>query len=401
MQSAKWVLLAAVLGVASAYVIWGRQEPPPASPSPNPVDTKPAPPPPVDVTAQQAIVVPHDPDLPHEASNPDATTMRSRLLSEPPEIDFGVVDPESHHPFVFVLKNPTAKPIHIVEVRAGCGCVSVQPLDVVLEPGASCELKGSYHAKRERYSDHVSIGVVTDEGDNAVVAPAVKATVHHEIVLEPPAASFGMIRKGASQSITLAVKHFAGKPFRILSVGGDANEEIKITHRPKPGGPGDVHLVEVVFSAGARLGLIKGEYKIYTDNEKAREIPLSVIAGVQGDLIVQPLSIVAMRRLDGNVPRLEVYLRRVDNRPLALLDVKDSQGLEVAWKTTVEGVQIKLELNYPQPFPQDGRAYRGDLILKLEGLPDLRVPYIFSPPVDQKHGRPIVGKPKLPALGAP
>lgn len=405
----RFTVLGALLGLAAAYVIWGRQAPP-AEPA-----VAPPPPPAVAETKPPDLPPPEKQLVPPLTGQPgDATSAHpgkyepvsgqptvSKLTVEPPLIDLGKVDPETHHPLLFKISNPTDKAITIKEAAGSCGCLNVSPLARKLEPGESCELRASYHALPSRYADRVAIYVRTDEAVWAHVTPTVVATVHHELLLEPPSASFGMIAAGQANTLKLELRHYNEEPFKVLKIEGDAQAEIALAHRPKPGANGAAHEIEVTLKAGQRSGLIKGSYTIVTDNPKARRIPLGVLASVRGEVIVQPLSFIAMRRPDGSIAPLTCYLRRADNLPVQVDAVADSAGRAVEATFKAQGVQLEGTIRFKESYERHYGSLNGELIFKLAGGKELRVPYALSAPLDPQTHEPL-SKPALPPkLGAP
>ena len=85
----RWLVLAAVLGVAAAYVVWGRKAPPPPGPG------------------QATPVKGEDPALLTDSSGaftqPDPNVPKTQLVVEPETFDFKTVEPDTHHEALFQI----------------------------------------------------------------------------------------------------------------------------------------------------------------------------------------------------------------------------------------------------------------------------------------------------------
>jgi len=139
------------------------------------------------------------------------------LRIEPPQILLGAVAPRSQNPIKFTIRNVSSKPVTIIEAKASCKCTTMNSLDgTVLEPGGTAVIDATMDAPSLPGEKDAHIYITYDEAERAVVA-SVRAVVRMEVEADPP---FVDIRGGKLQTI-VKVKAFDGKPFRVVSAGGE------------------------------------------------------------------------------------------------------------------------------------------------------------------------------------
>lgn len=140
------------------------------------------------------------------------------LRVEPAVIDLGRIDASSKHPVQFTLRNITNAPQTILDARPSCKCTALNALaGRTLQPGEAIALDATMDAPSMPGDKDAQIFILVEGFDRRIVA-TIKSVVVMPIESDPP---FVDIREGRLRATTRVVAR-DGKPFRILSAGGNA-----------------------------------------------------------------------------------------------------------------------------------------------------------------------------------
>ncbi len=195
---------------------------------------------------------------------------------EPAEVDFGVCRPKEKKPAEFTIVNKGSAPLTISEVTPSCKCTDLENISgKVIQPGERLSFKASMamppapggkdakvFVRFKGWSQKVLIGKM-----KAVVKMAIEASPDHlDAVAKPD-------RPVAPTSGTLTVTSRDGKPFRILSAGGEKPRFIGFN--PDSDSPRTTYQLAWDLSRWPCEGM-KLWWIIETDHPECRALPVEI-----------------------------------------------------------------------------------------------------------------------------
>ena len=198
----RWIVMSCLLGLLTAYVIWGN----PPAPKQAPVEEQPAPKVVVATTptvpAGTAIVppIPSGPEpLTPERIADDAMHGLTELHFEPDSLNFGSVNVGETKVKSILVRNPTDKPINVKDLHPSCHCIEVKMADTVILPGQAQPIEVSFKGLPNRRDSTVSGFFKTDEKGTPDVVFKVHAHVQQEVVIDPPYVQFDRVNQERTQ----------------------------------------------------------------------------------------------------------------------------------------------------------------------------------------------------------
>lgn len=140
------------------------------------------------------------------------------LRFEPATIDLGAVAPASRHPVRFVVRNISQKPVVIEDTRSSCKCTAITSLaGITLAPNASAVIDATMDAPTVPGEKDAFIYVTVQGADRPAVAK-ISAIVRMAVEANP----YYIDIRGGKLSSVVHVRSIDGRPFRVLSAGGEA-----------------------------------------------------------------------------------------------------------------------------------------------------------------------------------
>lgn len=358
-ETLRSVALAAVLGLAVSYVLWGR-------------NTSDARPPDEPGTGVQSVT---------EAPRPNQPARRSKLTIEPRLVDLDTVRVDTHHEIVFTIHNPTNEAIEVTKVSSGCACVAAKVDPPFIQPGEHRSLRVKYSAKRGKMEDKVLIRLITDEPNKAWVEAHVHAKIYHEVIVEPRALNFGTVTPGDSKTATFTVRHAKGMPFEIRTIN-HRTKAFEFSWKPKVEGDRSEYLVTAKCNTKQFAINIKETCHILTDlkAKDARAIPFDVIVIIRGNYSLKPPAFLTVATLEGGTKApLKLAIGRYQPGDMELESIRDMAGRPVSYTSERVGSQIQVEIKFKVPLPPH-ETTAGNFLVQMKGEKHpLRVPYRVAP----------------------
>jgi hypothetical protein len=367
------IVISCLLGLLTAYVIWGhRSAPPPADERREPTfvaattNTTPTPTVP-SATGSRAP----------EAIAEDAMHGLTDLRFEPEALDFGSVPVGEARVKAIVVRNPTDHTINVKELHPSCHCIEVKMAHTAVLPGHAEPIEVTFHALPNRKDSTVKGYFKTDEKGTPDVAFKVHAFVKQEIVIEPSIAQFERGKKHEVATKDVTVKSADGQPFALKSVKG-THPEFTYTWAPAPNSNSSVYTVTVSLLA-AHNGPLHDEATVMTDRANAPGLALYISATIAPELSSAPPIVAADLQPGGHVGKFVAELRHTVPGRLEIRGV--IEGLDPKYrlpvKYDVERVSdeaVKLTIELTEAFPM--RTPFGQFMIKTNvEEDDYRLPY--------------------------
>lgn len=266
--------------------------------------------------------------------------------------DFGSVPRGAQLFHRFEVHNPYAVRLELFNIRASCGCVSVNPTTLQLEPRQKAYLDVTMDARRFTGSKTVTIYVSVGPEFTSTATLQVSAQSRADVVFNPGEVNFGVVPRGQSPVQTIDVEYAGNLDWRV-------NEVVKNS------APLDVNLEEVYRRVGqvgyrvrvtlkpdAPAGAIKQEVHLKTNDPATPLVPVLIEANVQSILSAAPSTVNMGGPKVGQVVTKLFVVK--GNRPFKIMAIEGlGEGLEAdisANPTTAHTVSLKFTPPKSGPF---------------------------------------------------
>ncbi len=134
---------------------------------------------------------------------------------DPPELDFGVVQPDADMTGSMQLRNISGAPLKITAMKSDCKCTTIQDLTgTILQPGESVEVTAVMEGRPGQGSKNSEIRFVFEGYGLATFK--IKSRVSRAVALEPTTLT---AQGGTSGVVTLTASD--ARPFNILASNGE------------------------------------------------------------------------------------------------------------------------------------------------------------------------------------
>jgi len=155
----------------------------------------------------------------------------------------------------------------------------------VIPPNGEGEVKVTYSSGKLKGEQSKSITVHSDDPEHPRISLTVKGSVKEAVVCRPERLIFGKVVLGESLTRQLTVTPGEGEKAEVKSV--EINSEY-LTADFSESKEKDGYIVTVTLSPDAPRGPIYAELRINTDNEHAKQVTVSVMATVTGEIVTTP-----------------------------------------------------------------------------------------------------------------
>jgi hypothetical protein len=201
--------------------------------------------------------------------------------------DFGVVPSGADLKYRLKITNKYQQTVHIAGVASSCGCTAAKPARDTLASEESTYLEISMDTRRFVHLKETFLTVTFDQPLFAQVRIPVKAFINPDVLLNPGAAEFGGIPKGAEALRRIAITYvWRGKSIRD-AVCKNPNVLPKLVEVRRDAAA--VHYeLHVTIKATAPLGELREQVTLVTDDPANPSIPVLVEARVEADYAVSP-----------------------------------------------------------------------------------------------------------------
>lgn len=211
----------------------------------------------------------------------------SQTLASANQHDFGAVAKASKQEHVFQFVNTLDTDLHLLNVRASCGCTIPTILTPVVKPGETAQLRAKFDTMKfdGARSATLSVSVRKDSPytEYSEIQFAVKGQIRRDVVLQPGAVDFSDVLSGKDVQRTLQLK-YAGDPNwmvrEVKSSNPNVTVEIKETRRDQTARRVDYELV-VKMSGEQTEGQFSDNLTIITNDRRNQMISVDVAGRIQ------------------------------------------------------------------------------------------------------------------------
>jgi|ERR1043165_7893545 hypothetical protein len=332
--STRWLVLAAVLGLCTSYVLWGLPRTPDGS---------------AHIPATTAATTP----APGTGATPVPPVRPTKLTLDPEEIDFGIVPLNESRTAAQRVSNPTDKSIGIRELHGSCGCLTVTSTGTEIPPGGSITLNYKFAATSGKKS-LINAYFRSNEPSDPYTVINLHATVKQEIVLDPDSLNFGPVGKNEPKTMDFVVRSDDGKPFEIRSIAG-SRQEYTFTWEPGGGVDRSGYRVHATFKS-KKGGTLNDTAAVFTDRAVNGTMPLYLQASVKPDLTCDPPNVAAKADAARVVPPFVTVMKRTTPGKLEIMSVEEESKppYKLPVEFNVEQLSedsCRLTIRFKAPYP--------------------------------------------------
>jgi hypothetical protein len=277
--------------------------------------------------------------------------------------DFGNVPRAAKVEFPFVITNPYNQDIHIVAVRASCGCTMPRIANDTIKPNEQGAIIAEFNTRAFTGQHGARVTVTIDRPQYAEVQLSVKGYIRTDIVLDPSQVSLGSVAQGQPAEKTIRIEHAGREDWKITNVVANSpylTASVKEAART----PGRVsYELAVQLKPDAPAGYIKDELHLSTNDRRATEFPVAVEGLIVSDLTVSPTSLMLGTVQPGQKVTKQVVLKGA--KPFRIVDVR-CDNAAFSFATSNEAKILHLV-----PVTYTATASAGKFVQKIEFVTDL------------------------------
>jgi hypothetical protein len=220
--------------------------------------------------------------------------------------DFGSVPRGAQLSYRFPLTNIYATELHIVTIRASCGCTTVTPATKVLKPRQTSYI--DIFMDTRKFTGPKAVTIYLTVGPDYISTATLRVTANSraDVVFNPGQVNFGVVSPGQTPKQTIDVEYAGVLPWKVTEVvktSAPFNVTVEELYR-RPGQVG--YRATVALKADAPAGPLHHQLQLRTNDKESPLLPILVEGTVQAPLTVVP-GTVAMGDLRVN----EVKTQRV------------------------------------------------------------------------------------------
>jgi len=181
------------------------------------------------------------------------------LVTEPSNVDLGIVEGDETVSFQVLLSNPGDSPLVIDEVGTSCGCTVAFLPDSVLEAGESVLLSGEFATRKMEGDVRKAIFLSTNDPFRARAVIMLRIWVQRKLTLSTEVVNFSNADPEGGTVREVLFRPGSDVDFEIVGISGDSDQVewevvpgeregdrvIRFTSKPLPWGTDIAGVVEV------------------------------------------------------------------------------------------------------------------------------------------------------------
>ena len=215
---------------------------------------------------------------------------------------FGVVPSFSKQEHVFEFENTFDYPLHLVNVRASCGCTKPSILTPVVQPGEFAKVMAKYDTKnfRGKKKATVSLTVRKDQpySEYGEVQFSVEGTIRRDVVLNPGTLNFEDVTLGEEAVRSVQILYAGNPQWRIVDAKS-SNPNISVEYREIQRNIQTNRVdyeVLINLSKDQRVGLIKDQIILTTNDASNKNLAVNIDGTVKAVVQVSPVQLGALAK---------------------------------------------------------------------------------------------------------
>ena len=253
--------------------------------------------------------------------------------------DFGTVEQGEQVTHLFRFTNQGGKDLRIASLKTSCGCTAAIISDKVIPSGGEGIISTTFDTSRFIGEKKKTIGVHTNDPNQAVTTLTLQGEIRVEVAAEPPQLYIGRLQRGKQVTRTVEVISDAGSGITITKIeNSHPSVSVKTEPLEKEGKQGKKLLVSVAKDAA--LGRLNDQITVTTTSKKRPSIIIPVFGSLEGDLLVQPPQVTFGVVQPGESKTRKVNIKNQAKTPVKITEVKSTaQGVEAEVVAVTPGAE--------------------------------------------------------------
>jgi len=236
--------------------------------------------------------------------------------------DFGMVPRGVKVKHDFLLVNPLAEPITILNLRPSCGCTSGRAMARAVAPGQSVVIEAEMDTRNfvGPKSTVLFVTLITASGREGEARLGVSCHILSDIVLNPGSIDFGTVVRGQSPAQVLTIDRLSGPGWRfvrMVSASRALNAQLAETGRSESKVN---YSLSVSLKPDAPAGPLRDELRLISNDPETPSIPIMVTALIRGDLSAAP-SVLSLGQIHSSAGAQGRFIVR-SSRPFAIRSIE-------------------------------------------------------------------------------
>jgi len=268
----------------------------------------------------------------------------ARIAFAQPVHDFGTVEQGEKVTHLFRFTNQGGKDLRIASLKTSCGCTAAIIAEKVIPSGGEGTISATFDTSRFIGEKKKTIGVHTNDPNQAVTTLTLQGEIRVEVAAEPPQLYVGRLQRGKQVTRTVEVLSDAGSGITITKVeNSNPSIQVKTEALEKDGKQGKKLLVTVAKDAA--LGRLNDQITVTTTSQKRPSIMIPVFGSLEGDLLVQPPQVTFGVVRPGESKTRKVNIKNQSKTPVKITEVKSTaEGVEAEVAAITPGAEYTVSL---------------------------------------------------------
>lgn len=218
-----------------------------------------------------------------------AQLFQPKLIVQPSEFDFGVIEQGEVVSHTFILTNGGGELLKISKVTASCGCTAAKPEKQELAPGESTNLLVTFNSAHRQGNQFKTVRVSSNDPENPEVTLSIRAsielpdknnTTRPAIFFPEVQHNFGKTTEGKVLECSFVFRNTGGSTLNITDIKTScgctaalvSNENLK---------PGEEGTIKVEFDTKNRVGKMSKTITVVSNDPLSPNKVLTIYAEVE------------------------------------------------------------------------------------------------------------------------
>jgi len=201
--------------------------------------------------------------------------------------NFGTVARASKTEFKFELKNIYVEDVHILSVRASCGCTTPIILKDTLKTHETGAILARFNTGTFTGQKSATVTVTFDKPFPAEVQLRVQGNIRDDVVFKPGSVDFGSSDQGQDLSRMISIHHHNNSDWKITDVRS-AHKHVRVRLQRLAGVTGSKFNMQVTLSGDTPPGYIQDQLTLVTNDPVNPTLTIPMEGRVVSALTVSP-----------------------------------------------------------------------------------------------------------------
>lgn len=252
--------------------------------------------------------------------------------------DFGAVPRSAKVEHEFVITNPLKEDIHIVGVRASCGCTQPRVAKDTIRAGETGAIIAAFNTHTFTGQHGARLTVTIDRPQWTEVELNVKGYIRTDVTLEPGQVALGSIPLGQTVQKKIKIDHYGRGDWALTGVTPNSpylSASLKELSRSEGH---QTYELDVQLKEGAPVGYLNDELTLATNDRRAK-FPVKVEGLIVAPLTVSPTTLMLGALQPGQKVTKQIVVKGL--KPFKILEVRcENPAFKFAPSTEAKTVHL-------------------------------------------------------------